>query len=70
MAFREETAFPSGVLGPRERALGKQVFRVEQFTEKPSLSKAKEYLASGQYLWNGGIFIWRASTITGLAPLS
>ena len=50
-------------LGPRERALGKQVFRVEQFTEKPSLSKAKEYLASGRYLWNGGIFIWRASTI-------
>jgi mannose-1-phosphate guanylyltransferase len=42
---------------------GAEIFRVEQFTEKPSLEKAKEYVSSGRYLWNGGMFIWRASTI-------
>jgi len=36
---------------------------VERFVEKPSLEKAKEYLASGRYGWNSGMFVWRASTI-------
>ncbi len=39
------------------------VHRVIQFTEKPKLDKAREFLASGDYLWNAGIFIWRASSI-------
>jgi len=30
--------------------------RVERFVEKPSLEKAKEYVASGRYLWNSGMF--------------
>ncbi|RBL93814.1 mannose-1-phosphate guanylyltransferase [Chitinophaga flava] len=34
------------------------VHKVKQFTEKPPLEKAKEFLASGSYVWNGGIFIW------------
>lgn len=34
---------------------------VEQFVEKPDLAKAESYLASGQYLWNGGIFVIKAS---------
>ena len=29
------------------------------FVEKPNLEKAKEYLASGQYLWNSGMFVWK-----------
>ncbi|MDD4836539.1 MAG: mannose-1-phosphate guanylyltransferase/mannose-6-phosphate isomerase [Dethiosulfovibrio sp.] len=33
---------------------------VSQFVEKPDLKKAKEYVQSGQYLWNGGIFLFRA----------
>jgi len=36
---------------------------VRRFVEKPSLEKAKEYLASGQYLWNAGIFCFRADTV-------
>ncbi len=39
------------------------VFKVKRFVEKPNLETAKEYLASGEYLWNSGMFIWKASTI-------
>ncbi len=39
------------------------VHKVIQFTEKPQLDRAKAFLASGDYLWNAGIFIWRASSI-------
>ncbi|WP_081211802.1 mannose-1-phosphate guanylyltransferase [Salegentibacter sediminis] len=37
--------------------------RVEDFTEKPNFKKAEEFLKSGKYLWNAGIFIWSASFI-------
>lgn len=36
---------------------------VQQFVEKPDLEKAKAYLASGEYLWNSGMFVWKVSTI-------
>ena len=36
---------------------------VERFVEKPDLETAKAYLASEQYLWNSGMFIWKASSI-------
>lgn len=39
------------------------VHKVERFLEKPILEKAKHYLDSGDYLWNAGIFIWKAKTI-------
>lgn len=39
------------------------VHTVNRFMEKPVLEKAKEYLASGDYLWNAGIFIWGARSI-------
>ncbi|QWD72704.1 mannose-1-phosphate guanylyltransferase/mannose-6-phosphate isomerase [Polynucleobacter sp. UB-Raua-W9] len=35
---------------------------VDSFVEKPDLKKAQEYLASGSYLWNSGMFVLRAST--------
>ena len=38
-------------------------FKVERFVEKPDLEKAKEYLADGSYLWNSGMFVWKASTV-------
>ncbi len=34
---------------------------VDQFVEKPALDKAKQYLASGDYAWNSGMFVLRAS---------
>ncbi|MNR15872.1 Alginate biosynthesis protein AlgA [compost metagenome] len=39
------------------------IYKVEQFREKPSLQKAQEYLSDGNYLWNAGIFIWKAKAI-------
>jgi mannose-1-phosphate guanylyltransferase len=43
----------------------KTVFhRAEQFVEKPNLDKALEYLNSGKYRWNGGMFVWSFVTIT------
>ena len=40
------------------------IFPVKQFKEKPDLETAKAYLASGDYLWNSGIFIWSLETIS------
>ena len=40
-----------------------QIFKVEKFTEKPDLPTAQKMLSSGGYLWNGGMFIWRISSI-------
>jgi mannose-1-phosphate guanylyltransferase len=37
--------------------------QVTQFTEKPLAEVAAQFLASGQYLWNCGIFVWRVATI-------
>jgi mannose-1-phosphate guanylyltransferase len=39
-------------------------FRAERFVEKPNLDRALEYLNSGQYRWNAGMFIWSFVTIT------
>ncbi len=43
-----------------------QVFQVERFVEKPNKQKAEEYLESGEYLWNSGMFIWRVENILQL----
>lgn len=45
---------------------GFEVRSVKKFVEKPDLHKAKEYLEDGNYLWNGGMFIWKATTILRL----
>jgi mannose-1-phosphate guanylyltransferase/mannose-6-phosphate isomerase len=37
-------------------------YAVERFAEKPNLETAKAYLDSGNYFWNGGMFVLRAST--------
>ena len=42
---------------------GKQYRKVKEFVEKPDEEIAKKYLASGNYAWNSGMFIWKASTI-------
>ena len=47
-------------LGETEDA---RTYRVRMFREKPSVETAVEYLASGGFYWNAGIFVWRASTI-------
>jgi mannose-1-phosphate guanylyltransferase/mannose-6-phosphate isomerase len=48
------------------------VFRVASFVEKPDLAAATSYVEAGSYFWNGGIFLFRASTylaeLEALAP--
>ncbi|OON91102.1 MAG: mannose-1-phosphate guanylyltransferase, partial [Epulopiscium sp. Nele67-Bin002] len=45
------------------KAASDNIYKVEKFVEKPDLELAKEYLATGEYLWNSGMFIWKLSTI-------
>ena len=37
--------------------------KVKSFTEKPNLEMAKMLIATGEFFWNSGIFLWRAKTI-------
>lgn len=39
------------------------VYKVKTFTEKPNLELAKTFLASGDFLWNAGIFVWQVKNI-------
>jgi mannose-1-phosphate guanylyltransferase len=42
---------------------GVGVFRVEAFREKPSADVAERFVASGDYFWNAGIFVWKVGAI-------
>lgn len=42
---------------------GSTVVPVERFTEKPDLATAEQFLAEGDYWWNSGMFVWKASSI-------
>ncbi|MEM3412111.1 MAG: sugar phosphate nucleotidyltransferase [archaeon] len=48
-----------GYIKPGER-LGKNIYKVEKFVEKPSLNLAKKYVIE-KYLWNSGIFLFNTS---------
>ncbi|MCP4123141.1 MAG: mannose-1-phosphate guanylyltransferase [Bacteroidetes bacterium] len=37
--------------------------KVKTFTEKPDIDTAKRFIASGEFLWNAGIFVWNVNTI-------
>ncbi|MBS1730556.1 MAG: NTP transferase domain-containing protein [Bacteroidetes bacterium] len=40
-----------------------QIFKVKTFTEKPNLELAKTFLASGDFLWNAGVFMWSSKDL-------
>ena len=46
----------------RGQAVGESGFAVAQFVEKPKLEIAQQYLASGEYYWNSGMFLFKASS--------
>ena len=46
----------------RGREIDKNAYKVEQFVEKPSLEIAQKYIASGDYYWNSGCFMFKASS--------
>ncbi|MBN2446884.1 MAG: mannose-1-phosphate guanylyltransferase, partial [Phycisphaerae bacterium] len=47
----------------RGEVLAASVYRVQEFKEKPTLTVAREYIDSGEYYWNSGMFAWRVSAI-------
>jgi mannose-1-phosphate guanylyltransferase len=49
-----------------DSAEGKNLWKVDRFTEKPSLKEAKQFLSEANYLWNGNMFVWKVSTILAL----
>ncbi len=55
---RAETGF--GYLKTKQ---DKNVLHVEKFIEKPNFVKAKQFLKNGGYLWNSGMFVWKAEVI-------
>lgn len=57
--------FPSTGYGyiQNEAVAGKKYRKVKEFVEKPDLETAKSYLLDGNYAWNSGMFVWKASTI-------
>lgn len=46
-----------------DREASPGIFKVKRFAEKPDLATAREFVASGEYVWNAGIFIWSVRSI-------
>jgi len=47
----------------KQKTNNHQIIRVEAFVEKPNKEKAMEYVSEGDYLWNGGMFLWSVKNI-------
>ncbi|MCD4820073.1 MAG: mannose-1-phosphate guanylyltransferase [Candidatus Cloacimonetes bacterium] len=46
------------------KALNNEMFYVKQFKEKPDEDSAKEFLSSGNFFWNSGMFMWSINAIS------
>jgi mannose-1-phosphate guanylyltransferase len=61
---RPETGFGYIRKGDKKKdAKGENVFLVKEFREKPNLEKAIEFLDSGEFLWNSGLFAFKSDKI-------
>ncbi len=61
---RPETGYGYIRLGAAHSTIGSAtLYSVERFVEKPDQTRAEEYLASGDYLWNSGMFVWKVADI-------
>lgn len=49
--------------GPSLADFKDEIFHVERFIEKPILEKAEDFVRSGNFYWNSGIFVWKVSKI-------
>jgi mannose-1-phosphate guanylyltransferase len=70
VTFGIKPTYPAEIFGYIQRAEklasspgDAPAFKVARFVEKPDAEKAAEYLATGQFYWNSGIFVWKAATI-------
>lgn len=50
-----------GYIQHEDRQTEDSLYKVKTFTEKPNKQLAQTFLASGDFLWNAGIFVWRVS---------
>ena len=60
---RPATGF--GYLKCRRRPRKGEAVAVDRFVEKPDAKRARQFLRAGNYLWNGGMFVWRAERFLG-----
>jgi mannose-1-phosphate guanylyltransferase len=70
VTFGIRPSYPAEIFGYIQRGARIDVhdeaaptFVVKRFREKPDAQTATEYLASGDFYWNSGIFVWKAATI-------
>ena len=59
--FQPNTGY--GYIQYEQHAVSDNVYKVKTFTEKPDLELARTFIASGDFLWNAGIFVWQTKTI-------
>lgn len=52
-----------GYIQYEQHSVAANVYQVKTFTEKPNLELARTFLASGDFLWNAGIFVWKVKNI-------
>jgi len=52
-----------GYIQIEQQGVSDNVYKVKTFTEKPNLEIARTFLASGDFLWNAGIFVWQVRNI-------
>jgi mannose-1-phosphate guanylyltransferase len=60
---RPDTGYGYIEFSESESLTGGSVTEVIQFREKPDLKVAEEFLRKGNFYWNSGIFVWKASTV-------
>ncbi|NLU09047.1 MAG: mannose-1-phosphate guanylyltransferase [Clostridiales bacterium] len=64
--FDSQGAVNEAAITSSEDSSNFHVYRVEKFVEKPDADTAGKYIEKGNFLWNGGMFIWKCSTILEL----
>jgi mannose-1-phosphate guanylyltransferase len=52
-----------GYIQYEQQEVSENVYKVKTFTEKPDLELAKTFMASGDFLWNAGIFVWQVKNV-------
>jgi len=60
---RPETGYGYIQIDRLAKPLAEDIYRVKTFAEKPNLELARRFFESGEFLWNSGIFAWRADVI-------
>jgi mannose-1-phosphate guanylyltransferase/mannose-6-phosphate isomerase len=63
VTFGIQPTRPDTGFGYIKTGTGGEVQAVERFTEKPDLATAEQFVRAGNYYWNSGMFVWRASVI-------